>query len=565
MIRRLLSLAAGRRLALTASVGLGFLAAAASIALMAMSGFLISSAALHPPILDLAVAIVAVRFFSIARGVFRYVDRLVSHDLALRLLADLRVRLYSHLEPLAPAGLEEFRAGELLARMVGDIEALQDFFLRAVAPPLVAALVLGLVVGIVWPIAPASVPALVVPFVVAGLLLPMLGRRIARPWAATRSRLGGELSVEIVELLRGAPEIVAFGRRSERLGRIRTIDSDVSRAGLRLANAGSALDAAVVPLAIMAVAGVLALAMPSAGGVYLATLALATLVAFEAVQPLPDASRRLEQSLAAAARLFAIYDKRPPVIDRTSAPAAAAGVIQLEKAWLRYRAGGPWALAGIDLRLDPGRKVALIGPSGSGKTSVANVLLRFRELDRGRATLEGRDLGAYDQHSVRRVIGLCEQDPHLFNATILDNIRLARPSATIGELEAAAAQARVLDWIGSLPQGWETRVGELGAAVSGGQRQRISLARAILADFPILILDEPTANLDRSLADALMGDFLRTCGDRSLLLITHRLEGLDSMDEIVVLEEGRVVERGSPVELIAARGRYAEMRAMMVR
>jgi ABC-type multidrug transport system fused ATPase/permease subunit len=432
---------------------------------------------------------------------------------------------------------------------------------------MVAALILGLAAGILWPLAPPVVPVTAASFVVAGLVLPWLARRIARPLATSYASCRGELSVELVELLQGAPEIAVFGRGGDHLARVRRLDIAQSRAGTHLASLGAGLDASVATLGVLAVAGSLALAIPLIGpgrldGVYVATIALAILAAFEAVQVLPDASRRLEQSLAAAARLFEIEDRKPPVIDGPNVLDAQTGTIALEGAWLRYRTSGPWVLADVNLRLDPGRRVALVGSSGAGKTSVANVLLRFRELDGGRAMLNGRDLRNYSQESVRHLIGMSEENPHLFNTTIRANIALARPDATQSEIEAAAHTARIVDWIDSLPNGWETNVGQGGGLVSGGQRQRISLARAILADFPVLILDEPTANLERRLARELMNDLFKVTQDRSLLLITHRLEGLDAMDEIVIIEGGRIVERGTHDQLLAQKGHYGEMLAL---
>lgn len=567
MIRQLAALAARSKGRVALSIVLGFLAIGSSTALMATSGFLIAKAALKPPILDLAVAIVAVRAFGIGRGVFRYLERLASHDLALRLLAELRVWLYRKLEPLAPAGLEEFRSGDLLARMVADTEALQDFFLRVLGPPLVAALILGLAVGIILPLAPPAAVGLVGPFLVAGLVLPSLARRLARDAAGAQPRLRGELANQFLEMLQGAPEIVAFGRGGEELDRIRRLDSHLALVARRLASLAGALDGSVTSLATLAVGAVLFLAIPLTGagrldGVFLATVALTTMASFEAVQLLPDASRRLEQSLASAARLFAVGATLPPVADVPHPIAAKPGPIVINDAWLRYGPRDPWALAGVSLRIEPGRRVALVGPSGSGKTTLAHVLLRFRELDRGRVTLNGRDLREHDQESVRRVIGLCEENPHLFNTSILANVRLGRSTATQSELEAAAGRAGLLDWIRSLPEGWQTRVGQDGAEVSGGQRQRISLARALLADFPVLILDEPTANLEGDLARRLVSDMMHAAADRALLLITHRIEGLEELDEILVMNGGRIDERGTHSELLARGGRYAEMLAI---
>jgi ATP-binding cassette, subfamily C, bacterial CydC len=226
---------------------------------------------------------------------------------------------------------------------------------------------------------------------------------------------------------------------------------------------------------------------------------------------------------------------------------------------VRYDPAGPFALNGIDLELRAGRRVALIGPSGAGKSTVAGLLLRFCELTSGRATLGGADLARYQADDVRTVIGGCPQDPHVFDATIRENIQLARPGASERELADAAAAARLLPWIEALPQGWDTPVGTHGTAVSGGERQRIALARALLADPALLILDEPTAHLDPATARALTADLLAVTRGRATLLITHELDGLDEVDEIVVLEEGRVSQRGTHHQLLGAGGLYREM------
>jgi ATP-binding cassette, subfamily C, bacterial CydC len=203
--------------------------------------------------------------------------------------------------------------------------------------------------------------------------------------------------------------------------------------------------------------------------------------------------------------------------------------------------------------------VALIGPSGAGKSSVATVLLRFRDPVGGTVTLDGADLGSYAADAVRTVIGGCPQDPHIFDATIRDNLRLARPGGTDQELAAAAARARLLPWIESLPLGWGTPVGPHGAVMSGGERQRLALARALLADPAVLILDEPTAHLDPEARAALTADLLALTAGRATLLITHELEGLDQVDEIIVLERGKVVQRGTHEQLMAIDGPYRQL------
>ena len=546
MTVRLLGLLRGHRLRLALAVGLGAAAIGSSIALMAVSGWLISQAALRPPILDLAVAIVAVRFFGISRGLLRYLERLVTHDVAFRVLGELRVRLYRALEPLAPAGLAAYRSGDLLARMVSDVDALQDLFLRGVVPPLVAALVLGLAAGVIAPLAAPALLPLIVLFLAAAVGLPLLSSRLARRWSAGRARIRGELSTRLLEVIQGSGEIAAFGAGPGRLESIRESGAGLSRIDLRRALNDAVGEAGLVLATGVAALAVLAAALPLVAahrldGSFLATLALTVLASFEAVQPLPAAFERIQHSLAAGRRLLEIESLPVPVTDPPAPMPLRMGRLELEDAWLRYRPDGPWALAGASLVLEPGARVALVGPSGCGKTSLANALLRFWELDRGRVLIDGTDVRRGRQEDVRRLIGLCAQDAHVFNASLLDNLRLARPGAGLEEIEEVAGRARLLDWVRSLPQGWETRAGEGGALLSAGQRQRLALARALLAGFPILILDEPTANLDGETARELMEAVLAEPRGRTLLLITHRTEGLEGMDSVLVMREGRIV------------------------
>jgi ATP-binding cassette, subfamily C, bacterial CydC len=232
--------------------------------------------------------------------------------------------------------------------------------------------------------------------------------------------------------------------------------------------------------------------------------------------------------------------------------------VRVSGACVRYRADGPAALTGLDLDLAPGRRVAIVGPSGAGKSTAAAVLLRFCELSAGSATLNGHDLSAYAADDVRTLIGGCAQDPHIFAASLTANLRVARPEATDAELADAARQARLLDWIESLPQGWETQTGLRGSALSGGQRQRLALARALLADPAVLVLDEPVAHLDGATRRAVTADLLSATRGRTTLLITHDLAGLEQVDEIVVLDRGAVTERGGHAQLLAAGGWYAD-------
>jgi ATP-binding cassette, subfamily C, bacterial CydC len=539
-LRRLLALADAPRPRVALAATLGALTVLFGAGLMATAGYLISRASERPAILSLTVAIVGVRFFGLARPLTRYLDRLASHDLALRVLGRVRVRVYGQIEPLAPAGLEGYRDGDLLARMVADVDALQNLHLRAVGPPLVALLAGVVAVGVAAAFLPAAGLVLAAGLVAGGVAVPALagwlGRRGGRRQAAAR----GDLSAELVEVLRAAPELVAYGSASAAQARVRAADGALVRLARRDAFVGGLADGAGLAVVGATVAGVLAVAVHASadGGldrVLIAMLALLALASFEAVQPLAAAARELSVTLAAGRRVLELADGEAAVVDPV-APAAAPSwpfAVALEDVRARYAPGERPALDGVSLRLEPGCRVVLVGRSGAGKTTVVNLLLRFLDPEAGRVTLAGRDLREYRQEDVRRAIAVAGQDSHLFSASIRENVCLARPGASDGEIERALRRARLWPWVAGLPDGLDTAVGEEGRELSGGQRQRLVLARALLVDAPVLVLDEPTAHLDPSTARALVDDVFAAAAGRSVLLITHRLEGLELVDEII--------------------------------
>ena len=569
---QLLRLARPLRGQLVLAVLAGALSTGCAVALLGTSGFLLARASLHPNILAISVAVVAVRALSVGRGVFRYVERLASHEAAFRVLADVRVRVYRQLARLAPAGLRDFRSGDLLARLVSDVDATQDLFIRGLAPPLTAALVgAGAAAAVALILAPAGL-VLAAGLLVAGLAVSWLAAARAGQAARRTAPARGELTARVTDLLAGSADLHAAGAQDAALAAADAADHELTRLARRSAGGaalGSGLSQAVAGLTLW---GVLLLGVAAVGGgtltrVPLAVLTLTALASFEAVTALPAAAIQLGQARASAARVAAVLDAPDPVAEPvTPRPLPAWPLrVSLRGAQVRYQPDGPLAIDGVDLDLTAGRRVALLGPSGSGKSTVAAVLLRFIDLTGGTATLgstgtlDGADLASYAPADVRTVISGCTEDPHLFDTTIADNIRLARPGAGQPDLDEVAARARLLTWIQSLPRGWDTMVGPGGVAVSGGERQRIALARALLADPRLLILDEPAAHLDPGNRRALMADLLAATAGRATLLITHDLDGLDQVDEIVVLARGRVVERGTHQELRHAGGLYQRM------
>jgi ATP-binding cassette, subfamily C, bacterial CydC len=537
-VTALRNLAAPPRFALALSAALGALAVAFGVALMTTAGYLISRAAEQPPILSLTVAIVAVRFFGLARPLARYLERLASHDAALRTLGRIRARFYERIEPLAPAELSQYRSGELLGRMVGDVDALQGLYVRGIGPPVVALAVGTASVAVTAAFLPAAALALAGGLLVAGAAVPFVAAEVSR--RAGRRQVGAraELTADLVDVLRGAPELVAYGQEEETLARLRAADGELARLSRRQAFAAGLGDALAVLTAGVTVAAVLAVSVAAdVDRVLVATLALLALASFDAVTPLTAAARELSATRSAGRRVVELTDRAPLVRDPEEAvpPPARGAPIVLDSVTARYPREDEPVLRELTLGLPPGSRTALVGPSGAGKTTVTNLLLRFLDPEEGRVTIAGRDIREYRQDDVRGMFALAGQDAHVFNSTIRANLQLARPDATEAELWGALREARLDVWVSSLPDGLDTPVGEEGERLSGGQRQRVTLARALLTSAPVLVLDEPTAHLDPETAEALVQDIFAASERRTVLLITHRPEGLDLVDEVVSL------------------------------
>ncbi|WUW22905.1 thiol reductant ABC exporter subunit CydD [Streptomyces sp. NBC_01463] len=566
VLARVREAAGAQRGRLLLALLLGSLALGSAVGLMAVSGWLISRASEQPPVLYLMVAVTATRAFGIGRAVFRYAERLVSHDAVLRMLAELRVAVYRSLERIAPAGLRRTRRGDLLSRLVADVDALQDYWLRWLLPAGTAVVVGAGAAGFTGWLLPEAGLVLAAGLLLAGVGVPLVSGACARHAERRLAPARAALATRITDLLGGTAELTVAGALPGRLNRTREADGVLTRIASRAATAtalGSGLSALIAGLTVVAAALVAlpAVADGRLAGVELAVVVLTPLAAFEAVTGLPLAVQYRQRVKRSAERVFEVLDAPVPVREPAEPAEAPASPFPLEVRGLsaRYAEDGPDALDSVDLTLEAGRRIAVVGPSGSGKTTLAQVLLRFLDARTGTYRIGGVDASALDGDTVRRFVGLCAQDAHIFDSSIRENLRLARTGATDAELREALRRARLLDWAEALPDGLDTLVGEHGARLSGGQRQRLALARALLADFPVLVLDEPAEHLDLPTADALTADLLAATRGRTTVLITHRLEGLDAVDEVVVLEAGAAVQRGPYAALAAVEGPLSRM------
>jgi thiol reductant ABC exporter CydC subunit len=524
---------------------LGLASAAATIGLLAGSGYLVGRAALRPGLDAIVGLLAAVEVLAFLRGPLRYAERLVGHDAALRALTGWRVWLYDRLSPRVPAALSGWRSGDLLARAIDDVDALQDLYLRTLLPVTIAvgaALIGTVAVGFILPWAAL---ALGLSLAVA-LALPVL-LTWRRSGDDEMAELAGLLSAQVVDALEGAPELMAFGADGAALERIEALGAradTLERHHARIAAASALVIQVCLAVAVTTVLalGVVAVHDHRIGQVMVAVLPLAALATFETVPGVPLAVGRALSVRAAADRLYALDAVPVPVHDPVDAERIGVGVpeMRFDDAALRYGPGLPRALDGITLRLASGGRVAVTGSSGAGKSSLVNALLRYWPLESGSLSLGRTDVTRFTQVDVRGAMALADQRAQLFAGTVRSNITLGRPDATDEEIDAVLHATRLADWVSTLPEGLDTPVGEDGVSISGGERRRLAVARALLAPGPLLILDEPTSGLDTALAEQLVDGVFAAAGERSVLLITHRAGEAARCDETLTLEAGRV-------------------------
>jgi ATP-binding cassette, subfamily C, bacterial CydC len=524
---------------------LGIVGAACTIALLAGSGALLGRAAFRPGLGAIAGLLAAVEVVAIARGPIRYAERLVGHDAAFRALSQWRVWLYDRLEPLSPAGLRAWRTGDVLTTAVQDVDSLQDLYLREINPVVIALCTAALGVTAVGLLVPMAALVLAIALAVALVGVPVLAV-CARAEAEREAALHGQLGADVVDTLQGASELLAYGCEQATLAGIDQVGVALARCARRRAASAGASAALLMLCLGGGIVGILAVTAAAVHGhrlapVDAAVLPLAAFGTFEVLPGIALAAARAGGVLAAARRLFAFADTPPPIADPVTTIAIPPGplAVGLDEVRLRYADDLPWALNGLTFALDPGVRLALTGASGAGKSSVVNLLLRYWPASSGRATLGDISLDDLAQQDVRRVIGLLPQDADLFGGTIRTNIMLGRPDATHEQLARVVQIAQLQAWVGTLPDGLDTSVGDRGSRVSGGQRQRIALARMLIAEPAVLVLDEPTAGLDVPTADALLTDVLATARPRSVLLVTHRHRELALFDYVVHIEDGR--------------------------
>jgi ATP-binding cassette subfamily C protein CydC len=562
------------RLALGTLAGLA--AAAASVGLMSLSGWFISAAAaagLAPAtayLFNFFMPSIGVRIFAILRTAARYAERIFAHDATFRILEGLRVWFYQRIEPLAPAGLWRFRSGDILNRIVADIEALDHLYLRALSPALVALLVSILVFFLLTAFDEWIAVTFWLLLVLAAAGVSAGTARAAEPSGRLIAARSAQLRSRAVVAVQGLAEIIVFGAAAQHLEGVRRSQSALIAGQRRMAHIRGLSAAAMHLLAGATVLAALYLGcgLVSAGrlaGPALALIALAVTAAFETAFALPAAYQFLGRTRAAGRRLLEVVETAPPVRFAESTPAAPALFdVAFDDVSFRYRPELPPALERVSLFIPQGRRIAVVGESGAGKSTLANLLMRFFDAQSGALRIGDADLRSLSEPDLRQTVVVLSQQSHLFSATVRENLLLAKPDADDAELRRALAAARLADFADRLPEGLETWVGEAGQLISAGQARRLTVARAILRDAPVWVLDEPTEGLDRITEAELVESLLEVTVGRTVLWITHRLVGMERLDAVVVMESGRVADQGTHAELLARNRRYAAWCARML-
>lgn len=545
------------------SLLMGLFTILSNIGMLSSSSVLISRAALHPDVLDLMVLIVAVRFFGIARGVFRYLERIISHNTTFKLLSSLRKWFYKSFNESYSENHKYFNTGTIYTKLVTDIDTLKEFFLRVLYPFVTASLT-GLITTIfISFFSKAASAVYVLAYITTGFVIPIILFLFSAKLSEQESRLKKEINLVLLDFLKGAVEVSIYSLKKTLLLKYNSLRHELSLIQKRK-NIITSLGDNLYGISVSVLIGItLYLTAPlvsdgTLSGIYYAMVPLAMMASFEALLPMPSILGKYKEASVAVRNLLAVLQEA----SQNNSPAAKA-VNSCELSVINLSVAGESPkepiIKNISFYLPQGKKLALVGTSGSGKSTLIKALLGFMDFSDGDIKLGNASYKDLSLEDIRKQFSYVDQEPYMFSTSIRENLMLADPKADRETLLKALDSSQISAFINSLPQGINTKLGEFGSNISGGEKQRLSLARAFLKDSPILLLDEPTASLDIELEKKLISSIHDYIGHKSCIWVTHRLVSMEKMDEIIVMDNGEIAERGTHKELILKRGHYYKL------
>jgi ATP-binding cassette subfamily C protein CydC len=520
---------------------LGFLSIGSGIGLIMTSAYIIAKAALHPSVAELQVAIVGVRFFGISRGIFRYFERLVSHDTTFRLLARFRIWFYEKLEPLAPARLQQYKSADLHERIVSDVETLEHIFTRVIYPPLVA-LFISILMFIILAQFSFYFSFLILVFhLLAGVISPLIIQYFHKGMGEQLTGLRKQINIMLVDTIQGLNDLILLNRLAIHRNKLFELQKkylELQQKSDLLTVLSETIIGFLTSIAILLslIKGVTLINTSQMDGVYLPLIILGILASFEAVINLPPVFHHSGQSIASARRLYEIIDAEPQINDTVHKTIFLEKFdIRFKNIFFQYPDSDKPIFENLNISIPEKSKTAILGDSGMGKTTIFNLLLRFWDYRQGEIKIGGIDIRSIPQEQVRTLFAVVSQQTYLFNGTIKDNILLANPHATDNEIIEALEIADLLETVKRMPNTLNTFIGDQGMRLSGGERQRLSIARALLKDAPILLFDEAASNLDMETEKRILDTFWQITDKKTVLLISHRIDNFDGIDQIIHL------------------------------
>ncbi len=543
---------------------LGFFTVGSGIGLMMTSSYLIAKATMQTPIYQLQVAIVGVRFFGISRGIFRYLERYISHNVTFKLLAKFRVWFFKSLIPIVPSKTIDFSSGDLLSRSIEDIESIEHVFVRVISPPFIFVATSLLMFGLLSIFSLTYSLIFIFMFFTSAIGIPLLTFLLSNKTSKTITTLKSNLKEFSIDNLQGISELIFYNQKDKWINDFDVLNNKLIKAQTRMNNIQSLHESLTGLMMNLTVIIMLFAAIPDVTsgileGVYLSVISIGIMASFEAVAQIPQAFQYLGKSTEAGKRLFEITETtNQSPYQNTVTEFSSDYNLRLDNISFSYN-NKTNALSNISFSVNPGEKVAIVGASGAGKSTLVNILTKLWDYNSGDIFLGSLNYKNISDDRIRNIISVVPQKVHLFTGTIKENLLVAKPDATDEELMLTLSEVNLNTFVNDLPEKLNANIGELGKKLSGGESKRLTIARALLKDSQIIIFDEINSHVDNLTEKKILETISKIKTDKSILFITHRIVQMEIFDKIIVFSNGKIVESGTHKELLKLNSYYKKL------